>query len=76
MEDKDRLLEESDLTVQYVCENCGHIAIKTRKGFLRCPICGDDAAIHPVELSYAFKLLLEELKSLAMEPKLRLRGLV
>jgi len=73
---KDRLLEESDLTVQYVCENCGHIAIKTRKGFLRCPICGDDAAIHPVELSYAFKLLLEELKSLAMEPKLRLRGLV
>ena len=51
-------------------------AIKTRKGFLRCPVCGDDAAIHPVELSYAFKLLLEELKSLVIEPKLRLRGLV
>ncbi len=73
---KDRLLEESDLTVQYVCENCGHIAVKTRKGFLKCPICGDDASIHPVEMSYAFKLLLEELKSLAIEPKLRLTGIV
>jgi len=73
---KDRLLEESDLTVQYVCENCGHIAVKTRKGFLKCPVCGDDASIHPVEMSYAFKLLLEELQSLVMEPKLRLSGLV
>ncbi len=73
---KDRLLEESDLTVQYVCENCGHIAVKMRKGFLKCPICGDDASIHPVEMSYAFKLLLEELKSLAIEPKLRLTGIV
>jgi len=73
---KDRLLEESDLTVQYVCENCGHIAVKTRKGFLKCPVCGDDASIHPVEMSYAFKLLLEELQSLVIEPKLRLSGLV
>jgi DNA-directed RNA polymerase subunit B len=73
---KDRLLEESDLTVQYVCESCGHIAVKTRKGFLRCPVCGDDAAINPVEMSYAFKLLLEELKSLVIEPKLRLQELV
>ena len=73
---KDRLLEESDLTVQYVCEKCGHIAVKTRKGFLRCPVCGDDASIHPVEMSYAFKLLLEELESLVIEPKLRLSKLV
>ena len=73
---KERLLEESDLTVQYVCENCGHIAFKTRRGFLKCLICGDDAKISPVEMSYAFKLLLEELQSLIIEPKLKLRGLV
>ncbi|MEM2934865.1 MAG: DNA-directed RNA polymerase subunit B [Candidatus Thermoplasmatota archaeon] len=73
---KERLLDESDSTVQYVCENCGHIAFKTRRGFLKCPVCGDDAKIYPVEMSYAFKLLLEELQSLMIEPKLILKGLV
>ncbi|RLF47607.1 MAG: DNA-directed RNA polymerase subunit B [Thermoplasmata archaeon] len=73
---KERLLEESDLTIQYVCENCGHIAFKTRRGFLKCLLCGDDAKISPVEMSYAFKLLLEELQSLIIEPKLVLRRLV
>src|SRR2546425_809593 len=39
---KDRLLDESDGTIQYVCGNpdCGHFAIKDRKGNLRCPVCG------------------------------------
>lgn len=73
---KERLLEESDLTVQYVCENCGHIAFKTRRGFLKCLICGDDAKISPVEMSYAFKLLIEELQSLTIGPKLMLRRLI
>jgi len=73
---KERLLDESDATIQYVCENCGHIAFKTRRGFLKCPLCGDDAKIYPVEMSYAFKLLLEELQSLVIEPKLILKGLV
>jgi DNA-directed RNA polymerase subunit B len=73
---KERLLEESDLTVQYVCENCGHIAFKTRRGFLKCLVCGDDAKIAPVEMSYAFKLLLEELQSLTIGPYLHLRRLI
>jgi len=73
---KERLLEQSDLTIQYVCENCGHIAFKTKRGFLKCLICGDNARIYPVEMSYAFKLLLEELQSLTIDPKLVLRGLV
>ena len=73
---KERLLEESDLTIQYICENCGHIAFKTRRGFLKCLVCGDDAKIAPVEMSYAFKLLLEELQSLTIGPKLMLRGLI
>ncbi len=73
---KERLLEQSDLTIQYVCENCGHIAFKTRRGFLKCLMCGDNARIYPVEMSYAFKLLLEELQSLIVDPKLILRGLV
>ncbi|PKK81511.1 MAG: hypothetical protein CVT47_02060, partial [Thermoplasmata archaeon HGW-Thermoplasmata-2] len=40
--------------------------------FLRCPVCKDRANVHPVEMSYAFKLLIEELESLAVVPRLHL----
>ena len=33
---------------------------------------GDNTAIYPVDMSYAFKLLLEELKALGNAAKLRL----
>jgi DNA-directed RNA polymerase subunit B len=72
---KDRLLDESDGTIQYVCGNaeCGHIAIPdTRAGALRCPSCGNTSSIYPVEMSYSFKLLLEELISLGVIMRLQL----
>jgi DNA-directed RNA polymerase subunit B len=71
---RDRLLEESDKYTLYVCENCGYIAyydLKQRKYI--CRICEDKAKISPVIVSYAFKLLLQELMSLCVAPKLKLK---
>jgi DNA-directed RNA polymerase subunit B len=71
---RDRLLEESDKYTLYVCENCGYIAyydLKQRRYV--CRKCEDKAKISPVIVSYAFKLLLQELMSLCIAPKLKLK---
>ena len=74
---KDRLLDESDGTFQYVCgnSNCGHIAILDRRGSLKCPVCGNNTNVHLVQTSYAFKLLLDELLSLGVAMRLQLEDL-
>jgi len=71
---RDRLLEESDKYLLYVCERCGYYAyydIKQRKYI--CRTCGDKARVSPVVVSYAFKLLLQELMSLCVAPRLKLK---
>jgi DNA-directed RNA polymerase subunit B len=71
---RDRLLEESDKYLLYVCENCGFIAfydIKQRKYV--CRLCEEKAHISPVIVSYAFKLLMQELMSLCIAPRLKLK---
>ncbi len=75
---KDRLLDQSDGTILYVCGNqsCGHIAIMDRrKNSLRCPVCGNTGNIHPVETSYAFKLMRDELMSMGVMMRLILGDL-
>ncbi len=67
---KERLLDESDKYEAIVCENCGMLAVYDKnKNKKYCPICGD-VETYPIEISYAFKLLLDELKSLCIFPKL------
>jgi DNA-directed RNA polymerase subunit B len=74
---KDKLLDESDGTVEYVCGNpkCGHVAMLDSRGVLRCPVCGDTGNIHPIQTSYAFKLLMDELLSLGVAMRLQLKDL-
>ncbi len=74
---KDRLLDESDGTTQYICGNpkCGHIAIKDRNGAMYCPVCKNHTHIYPVQTSYAFKLLMDELLSMGVAMRLQLEDL-
>lgn len=70
----DRLLEESDKYMLYVCENCGSIAYYDMKQRTYvCRLCEENAQVSPVVISYAFKLLLQELMSLCVVPRLKLK---
>jgi DNA-directed RNA polymerase beta subunit len=65
---------DSDKTVIPVCEKCGLIAIHDEhKNKYYCPICGD-SDISNIEISYAFKLILDEFKSLCIYPSLKLKN--
>ena len=69
---RDRLLEESDKHVVWVCENCGLLAYyNIRQNKYVCRICGEKSVISPVAISYAFKLLMQELMSLGVAPRLK-----
>lgn len=64
---------DADKTVVPVCEKCGLIAIQNEyKKTSYCPVC-TDSEISNIEIAYAFKLLLDELKAMGVYPRLELK---
>jgi DNA-directed RNA polymerase subunit B' len=60
----------SDETSLPICQQCGLIAINDKaKNKTYCPICKDSKILW-ISTSYAFKLTMDELKSLGVYPKL------
>jgi DNA-directed RNA polymerase beta subunit len=66
---------DSDKTTIYICDKCGDIA--TYNYYKKAPICESCAGkskVYPITISYAFKLFLDELKSLYIKPTLNLKN--
>jgi|TARA_B100000315_G_scaffold231152_1_gene242255 DNA-directed RNA polymerase subunit B len=65
---------DSDKIVLHICAECGAIAVEDSiRGRIICPLCNSENA-EPVEISYVFKLLLEELQGMHIRSKLKLKN--
>ncbi len=65
---------DSDKTLVHVCKQCGSMAYEdTIRNKVSCPICGNNEA-EPVEISYAFKLLYDELLGLGIHTTFELKN--
>jgi len=65
---------DSDKVVLHVCSRCGALAINDSiRNKIYCPLCSSTEA-EPVEVSYAFKLLMEELQSLHIQTTMELKN--
>src|SRR3990167_2937380 len=63
---------DSDKAIIWICGKCGDSAVHDAYRNKAYCLCGEKVNIHPIEMSYAFKLFLDELKSLHLKPKLGL----
>jgi len=65
---------DSDKVVVHICDKCGSIAVRNYiKNKISCPVCGGSDA-QPVEVSYAFKLLLEEIQGMHIKTNFELKN--
>ncbi len=66
---------DADKVIIPICAQSGLVGYRdAMRNKLVSPIYGDDAEMNLVEVSYAFKLLMDELKSLCIYPRLELEN--
>ena len=65
---------DSDKVILPICIACGAVAIEDSiRGKTTCPNCGSQD-VEPIEISYAFKLLVDEIQSLHIKTKFNLKN--
>jgi DNA-directed RNA polymerase subunit B len=65
---------DSDKVILHICSKCGAIAIEDNiRGKLVCPLCSSQD-IEPVEISYAFKLLVDEIQGMHIKTKFNMKN--
>jgi DNA-directed RNA polymerase subunit B' len=74
---KERLLDSSDKESVYISADTGMVAVEDRdRRRVYDPVTGDEDDIHELEISYAFKLLLDEMIALGIRPRIELKDAV
>jgi DNA-directed RNA polymerase II subunit RPB2 len=69
---KERMMETSDITKVYICDECGLFAAKViDKDYYWCKPCHNSTRISAVVMPYAAKLLFQELMSVNIVPRIR-----
>lgn len=69
---KERMMETSDITTVHVCDKCGLFASKVMdKDYYQCISCNNTTDISEVAVPYAFKLMVQELTSVNILPRIR-----
>lgn len=67
---KERLMECSDAFRCYSCRDCGLLAVANPvEGVWACRACGNTTNFSPIEIPYAYKLLLQELESMCISSR-------
>lgn len=70
---KERMLDQSDKTTVLICRECGEIGYYDHiKRQNICPLDGNSQLV-PVDISYAFKVLLDEIKSMHIMPSIKMK---
>ena len=72
---KERMMETSDLYSTHVCDSCGFFAQQMlgSPGVYHCPSCNNSTDISKINLTYGFKLLVQELMSMNIAPRIRVK---
>ena len=80
---KERMLETADAYSTYVCSICGLFAQRmirkdnkpytTKKDIYYCPSCRNKTNVAKIRIPYAFKLLIQEMMSMNIAPRIRVK---
>jgi DNA-directed RNA polymerase II subunit RPB2 len=80
---KERMMDTADAYSTFVCGNCGLFAQRmkrrdnkvyaTQNDIYYCPACKNQTRISKIRIPYAFKLLLQELLSMNIAPRIRVK---
>lgn len=69
---KERMMETSDITKVYICDDCGLFASKViDKDYYNCKSCHNSTRISAIVIPHACKLLFQELMAVNILPRIR-----
>jgi len=69
---KERMMETSDITKVYICDDCGLFASKViDKDYYNCKACHNSTRISAIVIPHACKLLFQELMAVNILPRIR-----